>query len=202
MNCAVTAQLISAFVFATRIVQFLFFLNPKFQASIHFLHVLCLCSSVCVGPDRKPYGWFSRDAAHFFCHYLSSEVANDLLSPVFASQISHLDRRICYYMSKSLKSFNDLTTRTNRFMHSPNFLLVFIICGILFDDKFKYQSLWFKQINASLQILTLIRLAVVTETKMQKRMRKKNVIVTQERQLLRYYWYLTVDYYQSVRRLA
>ena len=28
-----TAKLISAFVFATRIVQFLFFLNPKFQAS-------------------------------------------------------------------------------------------------------------------------------------------------------------------------
>ena len=104
----------------------------------------------------------------FFCHYLSSEVSNDLLPPVFASQISHLDRRICYYMSKSLKSFNDLTTRTNRFMHSPNFLLVFIICGILFDDKCKYQSLWFKQINASLQILTLIRLAVVTV-----RMRKK-----------------------------
>ena len=30
---AVTAKLISAFVFATRIVHFLFFLNPKFQAS-------------------------------------------------------------------------------------------------------------------------------------------------------------------------
>ena len=34
------------FVFATRIVQFLFFLNPKFQASSH---LLCLHSSVCVG---------------------------------------------------------------------------------------------------------------------------------------------------------
>ena len=30
---AVTAQLISAFVFAARIVQSFFFLNPKFQAS-------------------------------------------------------------------------------------------------------------------------------------------------------------------------
>ena len=30
---AVTAQLICAFVFATRIVQFLLYLNPKFQAS-------------------------------------------------------------------------------------------------------------------------------------------------------------------------
>ena len=31
-NCAVTAQLISAYVFATRIVKFLYFLNPKFLA--------------------------------------------------------------------------------------------------------------------------------------------------------------------------
>ena len=31
----VSAKLISAFVFATWIVQYLYFLNPKFQASIH-----------------------------------------------------------------------------------------------------------------------------------------------------------------------
>ena len=34
---AVTAKLISAFVFATQIVQSLYFLNPKFQASSHLL---------------------------------------------------------------------------------------------------------------------------------------------------------------------
>ena len=34
---AVTAKLISAFVFATRIVQFFFYLNSKFQASSSFL---------------------------------------------------------------------------------------------------------------------------------------------------------------------
>ena len=33
ISCAVTAQLISAFVFAIRIVLFLFLLNPKFEAS-------------------------------------------------------------------------------------------------------------------------------------------------------------------------
>ena len=33
ISFAVTAKLISVFVFATRIVQFLIFLNPKFQAS-------------------------------------------------------------------------------------------------------------------------------------------------------------------------
>ena len=44
------SRIVSAFVFATRIVQFLYFLNPKFQASSH----LWLYSSVCVGPGLKP----------------------------------------------------------------------------------------------------------------------------------------------------
>ena len=48
---AVTAKLISAFVFATKIVQSLYFLNPKFQASSHLVR---LYSPVCVGPGRKP----------------------------------------------------------------------------------------------------------------------------------------------------
>ena len=56
----VTAKLISAFVFATRIVQFIFYLNPKFQASTSFL---CLYRSVCVGPVRKPHCWFSHEVA-------------------------------------------------------------------------------------------------------------------------------------------
>ena len=57
-NCdAVTAKLISAFIFATRIVQFLYFLNPKFPVSSH---LLCLYSPVCVGPVRKPHCWFSH----------------------------------------------------------------------------------------------------------------------------------------------
>ena len=45
------AKLISAFVFATQIVQSLHFLNPKFQASSQLLQ---LYSPVCVGPGRKP----------------------------------------------------------------------------------------------------------------------------------------------------
>ena len=53
---AKTKTQISAFVFATRIVQFLFYLNPKFQASSSFL---CLYRSVCVGPVRKPQCWLA-----------------------------------------------------------------------------------------------------------------------------------------------
>ena len=37
ISFAVTAKLISAFVFATRIVQFLNFINPKFPVSIYLL---------------------------------------------------------------------------------------------------------------------------------------------------------------------
>ena len=40
------AQLIKVFIFAAQIVQYLYFLNPKFQASGH---LLWLYSPVCVG---------------------------------------------------------------------------------------------------------------------------------------------------------
>ena len=62
ISCAVTAQLISAFVFATRIIQALYYLNPKFQASSH---LLWLYSPVCVGPGRKPQRpVFSKRGSH------------------------------------------------------------------------------------------------------------------------------------------
>ena len=57
---SVIAQLISAFVFATYIVQSILFLNPKFQVCTS--HRLLLCSPVCVGPDRNPEVRFTRDA--------------------------------------------------------------------------------------------------------------------------------------------
>ena len=44
--------------FTTRIVQFLYLLNPKFPASSQFL---CFYSSVCVGPVPKPHCWFSLE---------------------------------------------------------------------------------------------------------------------------------------------
>ena len=48
---AVTAQLISAFVFAIRIVKSLYYLKLKFQASSH---LVWLYSPVCVTPGWKP----------------------------------------------------------------------------------------------------------------------------------------------------
>ena len=67
ISFALTAKLISAFVFAKRIVQSLYFLNPKFQASSYRLR---LYSLVCVGPGRKPECWFSHDTAQI--QYTSS----------------------------------------------------------------------------------------------------------------------------------
>ena len=61
ISLAGTAKLISVFVFATGIVLFLYFLNPKFPVPSC---LLCLYSSVCMGPVQKPYFWFSHGAAH------------------------------------------------------------------------------------------------------------------------------------------
>ena len=63
-----TAKLISFFVFATRIVQFLFYLNPKFQASSSFL---CLYRLACVRPVRKPHCWFFHEAAQISIKFIT-----------------------------------------------------------------------------------------------------------------------------------
>ena len=64
---SVTAKLISAFVFNTQIVQSLYFLNPKFQASSH---LMSLYSLVCVGPGRKPRrAVFSKRGSYYFAYF-------------------------------------------------------------------------------------------------------------------------------------
>ena len=56
------------FVFTIWIVEFkfIYFIYPKFLASTHFL---CLYSLVCVGPGRKPQGWFSHDRTRSFWYF-------------------------------------------------------------------------------------------------------------------------------------
>ena len=63
----------SASVFATWIVQYLYFLNTKFQASshLHWLHSL-----VCVGPGQKPHCLFSHVAAQLMCFNKLASVLN------------------------------------------------------------------------------------------------------------------------------
>ena len=50
ISCAVAAQLMNTFVFATKIVQSIFFLNLKFHASSL---LMLLCRPVCVGSSWK-----------------------------------------------------------------------------------------------------------------------------------------------------
>ena len=77
-------KLISAIVFATRIVLFLLYLNRKFQASSSFL---CWYRSVCVRPVRKPHCWFSHEVAHMYCMssglcgVFSYNITDDLTRP-------------------------------------------------------------------------------------------------------------------------
>ena len=64
ISFAVTAKLISAFVFAIRIVQSLYYLNAKFQA---YSHLLSVYSLVCVGIGRKPPGpVFSQRGSNYY----------------------------------------------------------------------------------------------------------------------------------------
>ena len=64
ISCAVTAQVISAFVFTTQIVQFLIYLQTKFQA---FSFLLGLYRSVFVRPGKKSYRpVFSHSGSNIF----------------------------------------------------------------------------------------------------------------------------------------
>ena len=74
ISFAVTTRLISAFVFDTRKVQSLYFLNPKFHAS---RHLLWFYSPDYVGPGRKPRRQvFSQRGSyinrHHFCRRFTS----------------------------------------------------------------------------------------------------------------------------------
>ena len=96
--------LISAFVFATRIVRFLFYLNPKFQASSSFL---CLYRPVCVRPVRKPHCCFSHKAARKISNNQKPSQAKVMSRP------KHQGRLPKYY-----KSVRDIKTKkTIKKMH-------------------------------------------------------------------------------------
>ena len=92
ISFAVTAKLISAFVFATRKVQFLFFLNPKVQASSC---LLCLDCLICVGPVRKPHCWFSHEAAQILQQVMTIAVGNYNLASDSKNCASHAFLSFC-----------------------------------------------------------------------------------------------------------
>ena len=89
-----SAQLIIAFVFATRIVQSLYFFNPKFQAS-SFL--LSLYRTVCVRPGRKPRRpVFSRRSSYKVCIHQTSNISSEVQLNFEGSAFNFLHIIECY----------------------------------------------------------------------------------------------------------
>ena len=72
ISFAVTAKLISAFVFPTPRVLSLYFLNMKFQASSHLVWSYSL---VCVRPGGKPEDQFCHNEAPLILHTPAVSVA-------------------------------------------------------------------------------------------------------------------------------
>ena len=102
ISFAVTAKLISAFVFAICIVQCLYFLNAKYHAS--WLH-----SRVCDRPGQNPHCWFSHVAAHIFTtlQHLNISISKCLFystvyliytwnCPLMTSKPKYVFLKICY----------------------------------------------------------------------------------------------------------
>ena len=71
ISFAVTAKLISAFVFATGIVQSLYFLNTKFQASSHLVWLYSLVSD---GPGRESRRPVFSQRGSYYVSYNNNDV--------------------------------------------------------------------------------------------------------------------------------
>ena len=107
ISFAVTTKLISAFVFATEIVQSLFFLNPKFQGSSH---LLWLYSPVCVRPGQKPRSPVFSQRGSNQNLYISSSVIMAEVYSVFS-----------YYLEFSLQTkLTTLDLASNRISRIQN----------------------------------------------------------------------------------
>ena len=100
ISFAVTGKLISAFVFAAQTVQFFYFLNPKFPASIH---LQCLYISVYVKPVRKPHCWFFMTRLKYIsiqnphCHLQRTHPVTHITATHWLSWTAHLQHHRSLY---------------------------------------------------------------------------------------------------------
>ena len=83
---------ISAFVFAIQILQSLFFLNPKFQASSYYISCSCTArfvSNIVGDPEDR----FSHDVTHYYnynvCQMMSNCNSVPLYTPVAIFAFGH-----------------------------------------------------------------------------------------------------------------
>ena len=133
ISFAVTAKLISTFVFATRIVQFLYFLNIKFQASSH---LLWLCSAVCVGPGRKPRRpVFSQRGSKYIPDSQSLAIMDEALTrlPCWSLKLQSAFSGFHSFIFSSLMRVSYLKKKKNSFFFMfslPSNELVFILAHL------------------------------------------------------------------------
>ena len=100
ISCTVTAQLISVFVFATWIAQFLFYYIPKFQASSL---LLWLYRPVCVRPGRNLQKSVFSCRSSCFQHFRVLDCHN--FSVILLKILNKLiiEARPCSIYNKSMK---------------------------------------------------------------------------------------------------
>ena len=133
ISFAVTAKLISAFVFVSRVAQFLYFLNPKFPVPSR---LLCLYSPVYVGPVRKPHCLFSHEATQFCLNIMIYSMKFlILLFPIF-----HLPTNICV-LRKSESQTITKTCPCNVYPH------IYIFIAIALDESIFLDVLHFPTKN-------------------------------------------------------
>ena len=118
ISFAVTAKLISVFVFAIRIVQALYYLNPKFQASSD---LLWLYSPVCVGPGRKPRRPVFSERGSYY-----NKISKD--QKLVQSESTFLKHSVCMENRWNCCSFPDDG-------HPPTYITQKNIYLIRFNDK-------------------------------------------------------------------
>ena len=125
------ADQLCAFVFATQIVQSLYFLNPKFQASSH---LLWWNSPVCVRPDRKPRRlvFSQRGSYHavlgeknfmFSCSFITNQLSLVVRKPRSRVSLITADHRRPYRRIKQNK-----TLKKNHEIYQLLTIQVFVFC--------------------------------------------------------------------------
>ena len=123
ISFAVTTKLISGFVFAIQIVQSLYFLNTKSQASCH---LLWLYSPVCVGPGRKPRRpVFSQQGS-----YDLADIAGNNWAVAWQNKPNGLcsQRRFRSYWASAQRKSQSLPTLL---VHSEGLDLTRWVCGLI-----------------------------------------------------------------------
>ena len=128
ISFALTAKLINTFVFATLIVQFLYFLNQKFPACSHLLAIFCDCT------DRFVSDLFRNHIVGFLMMWL-----------IFSCSTQHQGRNSCGIV----KPFKGINFIISFFLNADKcYHMEKILCLAKLSNKMSHimrkQTMWFQ----------------------------------------------------------